>query len=100
MHTDLIHKLVIIISTVVSLIFFVIKLLSGTELVYAAYYSALIMFAVSIILLVTMQTIAQILFKHLAEQQREAIEHEMEDVIDIDSDVENDNETSPNGGRE
>ena len=98
MKTDLIHKLVIIVGAVISFMVFAVKLMRGTDLVHAAWESACIMFAISLILLVALQSIAQVLFKHLAEQQREALEREQSEAIDVESDSsDNDNPKSANG---
>ena len=71
MQNNLIHRVVLMSSFSISSIFFVFRILKGDDLLEAAYMSAYIMLAVSIVLMISIQQIVKILFEHLGERKCE-----------------------------
>jgi hypothetical protein len=71
MYTSLIHRIVIFCGFSVALICFSWNLfVRGNELLMSAFVSLCVMLGVSTVLLLAMQSVAQVLVKHLTEQRR------------------------------
>lgn len=76
MYTALIHRIVIVCGLFAAVVCFIWNIAAGRELVYSAFMSLCVMFAVSIILLVAFREVARVLLKHLNEKQMERMEEQ------------------------
>ena len=69
MKSSLIHRIVILVAFFVSFIFFIVRVAMGSDILAAIYWSAYVMFSLSIILLLALQFVVKILFDYLSEKQ-------------------------------
>lgn len=67
----LIHRIVIMVGFLFALIIFFYKIWTGADLLISAFYALCVMFAVSTVFLIAIQSVAQILFKYLREKKME-----------------------------
>jgi len=75
MKNNLIHRVVILASFVISLFFFVIQITLDYDFLDATYNSVCVMLASSIILLFALQFVVKVLIEHLCEQQEKKLAH-------------------------
>ncbi len=77
-YTNLIHRLVLIISLCIALLTFIINVLREVNFFSAAFTSLCVMFITGIIFLIAFKAIEKILYRHLHEQhaRRKALECE------------------------
>ncbi|OGV56341.1 MAG: hypothetical protein A2X49_07210 [Lentisphaerae bacterium GWF2_52_8] len=66
---NLLHRVVILISFMVALVCLIWNWLSSGDLLYAAFIGIAVLFTVSIVLLLALEAIARVLFKHLQEKR-------------------------------
>jgi len=69
-YTDLIHRIVVTLGFIVAVICFSCNMFWGRDLLYSAFVSLCVFFAVSTVLLMTLQGVAQVLLKHLSEKKK------------------------------
>jgi len=79
MYNNLMHRIVILCGFGVALLCFIWKnMIMGEDLLYSAFISLCVMFAVSIVFLIAMQSVAGVLFKHLSEKKA----HQMKEALE------------------
>lgn len=67
---NLLHRVVILVSFMVAIVSLVWNYAISGDLLYAAFIGICVLFAVSIVMLLALESVARVLFKHLAEKQR------------------------------
>lgn len=69
MYNSLIHRIVILSGFAVALMCFVWNILKSGDILYSAFLSLCVLFAVSTVFLIALQATAKVLFKHLSEKK-------------------------------
>jgi|GEM_PF-3253645 len=70
MYQDLMKRLVVTCGLLVAVVCFIVNLMGGNDVLYAAFMAVCVMFAASTVIMVAFQAVAQVLFKHLDERRR------------------------------
>lgn len=86
MQNNLIHRIVILIAFMISVVFFIVQLSLGYDFLEAAYTAACIMMAGSVVLLIALQCVVKILFEHLTERQKRESQCNSEENIQAKDD--------------
>lgn len=88
MQNNLIHRIVILIAFVVSMIFFVVQISrDSADFLDAVFVATFVMLIVSIVLLIALQSVVKILFEHLAERQKLVEANSNLNAQGVDSDI-------------
>jgi len=78
MSAGLMHRVVILASFIIAVVTFFFNLNTGCDILYAAFWALCVLFGVSIVMLVALQSVAKALLRHLQERQRQQHDAEME----------------------
>lgn len=78
MYNNLMHRIVILSGFAVALLCFIWNMMKSGDILYSAFISLCVLFAVSTVFLIATQSIAGVLFKHLSEKKAQQIKEAME----------------------
>ena len=70
MYYHLMRRLVITLAIIVSIASFTINLSMGGDFLHSAFMALCVLFASSIVIMISLQSISKVLFKHLEERRR------------------------------
>ncbi|OGV35348.1 MAG: hypothetical protein A2020_06405 [Lentisphaerae bacterium GWF2_45_14] len=77
MYNNLMHRIVILSGFAVALLCFVWNMMKSGDILYSAFVSLCVLFAVSTVFLIATQSIAGVLFKHLSEKKAQQMKEEL-----------------------
>lgn len=78
MYNNLMHRIVVLCGFAVALLCFIWNMMRSGDILYSAFISLCVMFAVSIVFLIAMQSVAGVLFKHLSEKKNQQMKEMLE----------------------